>query len=296
MIDVSVLVPVFNSKDFLCKCLDSLIDQSFENYEVILIDDGSNDGSSQICDAYAIKNPKFKVYHQENKGISSTRESAIQHANGEYILFVDSDDWIEQEALETIVGKAKQNGSDIVSFNFRVIYDNKIETLYTTAENIYAFQRLLISSYWTVLWKHLIRKSLFNKGNIHFPEGIDSGEDYYVMSLLALESTRVDFSDNVLYNYNRKNSMSVMNSVNLKKIKYQIDASKMLEKKLQSANLDKKFKKELMRRKFYSKLPLLKKEKIMWFRTFPETNFIVNWCPRNQLFESLKSCLRVLLK
>ena len=97
---ISIIVPVYNTEKFIHKCLDSIAAQTYTNWEAILIDDGSPDSCGIICDEYAVKDKRFKVIHQENKGVVTARNNAIAKATGEYLAFVDSDDFIEPTMLE----------------------------------------------------------------------------------------------------------------------------------------------------------------------------------------------------
>lgn len=97
MVKVSIIVPVYNIESYVKKCINSLIDQTYKNIEIILVDDGSTDGSSVICDEYSNKYENVIVIHQENQGLSGARNSAIRRVTGEYIMFVDGDDWIEKK-------------------------------------------------------------------------------------------------------------------------------------------------------------------------------------------------------
>ena len=99
---ISVIVPVYNVEKYLNKCLDSIISQTYTNLEIILIDDGSTDNCGKICDEYASKDKRIKVIHKENAGVSSARNYGIQCATGDWIMFVDSDDWIEFDAINSI--------------------------------------------------------------------------------------------------------------------------------------------------------------------------------------------------
>lgn len=101
---ISVIVPVYNVENYLCKCVDSIINQTYNNLEIILVDDGSTDGSASICDEYVLKDSRVKVIHKENGGVSSARNIGIAEASGEYICFVDSDDWLELDYFE--IGRA----------------------------------------------------------------------------------------------------------------------------------------------------------------------------------------------
>ena len=97
---ISIIVPVYNAEQYLRRCIDSILNQSFTDFELILIDDGSKDKSSDICDEYAAKDSRIKVYHKENGGVSSARNLGLDNANGEWIAFVDSDDFIKEDYLK----------------------------------------------------------------------------------------------------------------------------------------------------------------------------------------------------
>ena len=117
MIDkmVSVIIPVYNVAKYLSRCVESIINQTYKNLEIILIDDGSTDASPQICDKYATRDERITVIHKKNKGLSATRNVGIKFAHGEYIVFVDSDDWIDLDTIEILTGKAISTDSDIIA-------------------------------------------------------------------------------------------------------------------------------------------------------------------------------------
>ena len=100
---ISVIIPVYNVEEYLCECVDSVLVQTYQNFEIILVDDGSTDSSGRICDEYAEKDSRISVIHQENRGPSKTRNTGLNNANGKYIYFLDSDDYIENNALELLV-------------------------------------------------------------------------------------------------------------------------------------------------------------------------------------------------
>lgn len=111
---LSVIVPVYNVEQYLSRCVDSILGQSFSDLEVILVNDGSRDGSGGICDSYARRDPRVRVIHKENGGLSSARNAGIDAAEGEYLAFVDSDDWIEQDCYETMLALTEKYGADLV--------------------------------------------------------------------------------------------------------------------------------------------------------------------------------------
>lgn len=122
---VSVIIPVYNVEKYLRECLDSVLAQTYESYEVIMVDDGSSDSSGDICDAYEEKEAGFRVIHRENGGLSTARNTGLEEAKGKYVYFLDSDDWIEKEALSALVRKAEETGADFVYFDGRSFEDSE---------------------------------------------------------------------------------------------------------------------------------------------------------------------------
>ncbi len=121
---ISVIVPVYNSKDYLSKCVDSITLQSCKDVEIILIDDGSTDGSGELCDKYAQDDARIKVFHNSNRGPSSARNIGLSNSGGELIMFLDSDDFLEPNALSMLAGKYREHGADMVIGNFRTLSNN----------------------------------------------------------------------------------------------------------------------------------------------------------------------------
>lgn len=114
---ISVIIPVYNVEEYLRECIDSVLSQTYENYEIILVDDGSTDNSGKICDEYAEKNDKITVVHKENSGPSETRNVGLKVSKGEYIYFLDSDDYLDKKAFEKLVSVAKNENADVVFFD-----------------------------------------------------------------------------------------------------------------------------------------------------------------------------------
>ena len=114
---VSVIIPVYNVEKYLEECIDSVLAQTYQNIEIILVDDGSTDSSGLICDRYAEKNTNISVIHQKNSGLSAARNSGLNKANGDYIYFLDSDDYISADAIEKLFSIAENDKSDIVFFD-----------------------------------------------------------------------------------------------------------------------------------------------------------------------------------
>ena len=127
MCKVSVIVPIYNIKQYLPRCIDSIRNQTLKDIEIILIDDGSTDGSSEICDQYAAVDPRVRVLHKENEGLSAARNDGIQMARADYIMFVDGDDWVEPEFCELPYRAAVGNNVDAVSFLHVTVSENGVK-------------------------------------------------------------------------------------------------------------------------------------------------------------------------
>ena len=119
---VSIIVPVYNVEKYLDKCIESIVNQTYRNIEIILVDDGSPDKCPEICNEWAKKDDRIKVIHKENGGLSSARNAALEIAQGDYITFVDSDDWIENDMIQSMLTCAAKNDADIVCCGF--YFDN----------------------------------------------------------------------------------------------------------------------------------------------------------------------------
>lgn len=145
---VSVIVPVFQAEKFIQKCVQSIINQTHKELEIILIDDGSIDGSLQICNELQEKDNRIRVIHQENRGVSVTRNRGIREAAGEYILFVDADDIIEKNMIEYMLQKAVETNSEIVICGFDYVYEDKIEIQIPVAKEDKYSKRYIYANFW----------------------------------------------------------------------------------------------------------------------------------------------------
>ena len=203
---VSIVVPVYNAERYLRKCLDSLINQTLDDYEIIVVNDGSIDSSQDIIDAYQAKYPCIKSFTKENGGISSARNMGLKYANGEYIAFVDSDDFVELFFLEKMYDKAKNTNSDVVICDYYAT--NNEEKRYMKCHMNYSPDEkveYLLSP--PMVWSKLIRKEVMDK--VKFTEGIYY-EDLDICARLLPYINKVSFVDEPLYNYYLQHSGSIM--------------------------------------------------------------------------------------
>lgn len=208
---VSVIVPVYNVSAYLPQCLDSILGQDYEKLEVILIDDGSPDDSGAICDRYARKDSRIRVIHQKNAGAAAAKNAGLRIATGEYLSFVDSDDYLEPGVYRYLVDILKENEADVVRCAFRNVYRSRTEdNLYEPGRRVVdgiTFLRSFATD-WTcgLLWNKLYRRELFD--GIFFEEGHKIDDEYFTYRGI-MNARKVVYDDRVIYNY-RKRASGVM--------------------------------------------------------------------------------------
>lgn len=215
---ISIIVPVYKAEKYLDKCLKSIQAQTVHNFEVIVIDDGSPDKSGKICDAYSASDSRFKTFHQANEGVGKTRLIGIERATGEYVVWVDADDWIAPLFLERVLKSMKCKGSDIIVYGTAHVYeDNDIKRkIIPNGSSIDYWQRKTITSEQSVLWNFVSKRSLWK--NIAMPEAVRySGEDGYLAIELFFRAKSVSCINEVLYFHLLDNSASVSHTMNARK-------------------------------------------------------------------------------
>ena len=200
---ISVIVPVFNVEKFLPKCLDSILAQDYQNLEIILVNDGSTDDSLSICKKYASKDQRIKIISQKNAGLSSARNTGIDNAKGEYLTFIDSDDFVESNYVSALYGLIVKDQSDMSAVKHNVIYPTRIEKAYT-GMTFYLFNRDVLrlmlygNDFDVSAWGKLYHKNLFK--NVRFPVGM-LFEDSATTYKLILNALTISFNSIPLYNY-----------------------------------------------------------------------------------------------
>ncbi len=203
---VTVIIPVYKVEKYLSKCVDSVLSQTYKNLEVFLVDDGSPDNCGKICDEYAKKDKRVKVIHKQNGGLSSARNAALDVCTGNYITFVDSDDWIETTYVEKLYETIKKYDCDIsVCFhnecdergNVRAKKPKQFDDFYDK-ENVYTTffgKKQLIDSAWGKLYK----KDIFKK--IRYPQGLHYEDTYLIVDVCKEVKKGIAVADEGLYNY-----------------------------------------------------------------------------------------------
>lgn len=205
---ISVIIPVYNAEKFLEHCLDTLLAQTFKDFEIILVDDGSRDLSPRICDAYAHKDARVRVHHKENGGVSSARQTGLQLASGNYIIQVDADDWVASNYLEALYKEAIRKNADITVCDYMEVYPDKqvYKEQKPTSTSADDFVLDLCTRLHGSCANKLIRSSIIRVNDISFPEGINLREDKLFNIHVALNSAIVSYIASALYFYRRSHS------------------------------------------------------------------------------------------
>ncbi|MDD2494154.1 MAG: glycosyltransferase [Tissierellia bacterium] len=217
---LSVIVPVYKVEKFISKCIDSILNQTFSNFELILIDDGSPDKSGTICDEYAKKDNRIIVIHKANGGVSSARNVGLYMAKGEYIIFIDADDYIESNMFELMLQEAYNKNADVVICDFFIqwrLVNKKTKENINTQPKLFTLDLIKCDTTPSFCNK-IIKKNLFINNDIDFPEGIILGEDYLTQIKLSTFYHLIFKIDIPLYHYVKTNSYSSMSYLKFKHI------------------------------------------------------------------------------
>lgn len=234
---ISVIVPIYNAEKFLHRCIDSILAQSFTDFELLLIDDGSNDNSGKICDDYAQKDNRIRVFHNENNGIATTRQIGTDNASGIYSIHVDSDDWISPNMLNEMYQKIEKDGVDVLISDFYVeTVNGSFYKRQRTKSNtsIEILMDILRNKLFGSLWNKLIRHSLYKKYDIKFIKEVDYCEDVLVICQMFLKNIKISFIHQGFYHYNNISTNSITRNYTtqtyLTRKKYVYELGKILPK------------------------------------------------------------------
>ena len=220
---ISLIIPIYNVENFLVRALESVKNQTFKDFEVIMVDDGSTDKSLEIREKYSIENENFKLIKQKNQGPGAARNAAIKISKGEYIAFMDSDDYLEPEFLECLYNAAIESGADIACCNFNMYYPDKNLKLYMpfhSLPGVYsktkALRKLILDmGIHYFVWNKLSKRKIFFENNLQFDDMYF--EDIATSPKIFYYANKIVLIGKSLYNYTSRDT-SILHSMNLDKI------------------------------------------------------------------------------
>ena len=219
----SIVIPVYKAERFLNKCIESVLNQTYSTFELILVDDGSPDNSGKICDDYAVKDSRITVIHKENGGATSARKAGVMASKGDYVICVDADDSVDLKLLAEINEIIESTGPEIVAYTFGN-YEQKLKCGFYEGDLSYIYERMICNCdkpFYTfgvipALWSKAFKRDLLLDSLQRVDEKIVLGEDMTVSAYAFLQAKSVYITDKPLYNYN-DNDTSITSTYNIKK-------------------------------------------------------------------------------
>lgn len=253
MSKISVIAPIYKVEKYLPRCIESILNQTYKDIELILVDDGSPDNSGKICDEYASKDERVKVIHKKNEGVSKARNTGIECAQGEYFFFIDSDDYIDEVTLEHLYDVASKNDFDCVACGLRYVYekDNRTEEYPLPQAEVYdwdninsIYEKLLSFHGFDGIYAKLYKTEIAKRNQIKNAEHLCILEDGSFVFDMYRHCKRVAFVENCYYNYIQTLSSSLMKKYNdnvKDAIEYYFNSSKWILSHLSHENKDRYF-------------------------------------------------------
>lgn len=220
-IKFSIVIPVYNVKEYLKKCLDSILNQTYQNFELIVVDDGSTDESKDICDEYVKKDDRIKVFHKKNGGLSDARNYGVKHTDGDYLLFIDSDDYIEKLLLDKLNKCLLSSKVDIIRFGLNIVDENyqlkyesiEIECIDEKPNNL--IDKLISTKFLEPACFYCYNLDFFKKNKFKYEKG-KIHEDYGLTPLILCKANSMSWINYNAYNYLQR-SGSIVNTNDDKK-------------------------------------------------------------------------------
>ena len=208
---VSVVIPVYNGEKVIEACVRSVLMQDVDGMELIIVDDGSTDGTWALLEKFAAADERIRPVHQENGGVSCARNTALQHCRGEYIRFVDADDVLPPGSMKTLLEKARSNGSDLVIAGYNEVVGpmrtarclRKCEDTMPCNDVLPHLNVWANSFYYGVLWNKLFRREIIEKNQVRFISGLNWGEDFAFVCRYLAGVEKVSFTQALVYDYQR---------------------------------------------------------------------------------------------
>lgn len=199
---ISIIVPVYNVEKYLSKCIESILHQTYKNWELLLIDDGSHDNSGKICDEYALNDSRIKVFHKANGGVSSARNLGLEKALGDFIMFVDSDDWIGEKCLEICTKEIIENDLDALQFGFTAVFPNQETPRIKESTSILnGGEYIQTNSFNVCVWGGIYKKKIIDDYKLKFIQQLKLAEDQIFTLNFFKHTQRIKYIDKPMYYY-----------------------------------------------------------------------------------------------
>lgn len=237
---VSVIIAAYNIEKYIQRCIESVVNQSEREIEIIIVNDGSTDNTLNIINKVNELDDRIIVINKKNQGLIEARKTGLKYANGEFILFLDGDDWLENNCIEELYKTANDKKADVVLYNAYMVYDDRKEIFDTFIEKFIddikknPVKNLLLLNISPTIWSKFIKRSFIEENNIKFPENISYAEDLATVSNIFINNPKIVFNENRLYNYYHRDN-SISNKVSSKVLEVD-NAIQFIEDKLVESN------------------------------------------------------------
>lgn len=212
MVKFSVIIPLYNASSYLHHSIDSLLSQPFQDIEIILVDDGSTDGSAAICDEYAKKDSCISVFHEPHSGVAHSRQVGLEHAVGDYILYVDADDIVDSSMIPDMYGEAIQQHADMVICDYRELtHDGEVYQKQepTASDGVTVLDDIVNGKLYGALWNKLMRREWLLETRACFPQELSMREDLIFLSQCLPFAKKITYIPKAYYGYERRNATAL---------------------------------------------------------------------------------------
>ena len=207
---ISIIVPVYKVEQYLPKCIDSILSQTYQDWELLLIDDGSPDNSGKICDEYAQKDERIRVFHKENGGVSRARNLGLDNAEGDYVMFVDSDDWLSNDCLQVCVHEVEANKLDALQFGFiSVNSNNEKKIVKKSSLTLDGEQYIKHNNFNVCVGGGFYKRKIIEENKIRFPIELKLAEDQIFVLSFIKKAVRIKYLDYAMYYYLQRSDSAV---------------------------------------------------------------------------------------
>ena len=295
MCEVSVIIPVYNASAYLPRCLESILAQTFTEWQLILVDDGSRDNSLHIMQEYAENDSRIKVFHKANEGVSIARQYGLDRVDTPYFIFCDADDYVESEYLGKLYEAIRKNNSDIAVCKYVEEYeDNNVLSELPITDYEGFIHNMLRLKIWGVTWNKLYKLDIIKQYNIRFIPKLQMWEDFAFTLDYCLRGKSVSFVPEVLYHYNQRNLGSITKHEDLLKNHDRVTAIKLVETSMITLGEEERYYLDVLWLKFHIKDAFAlfgypsKQRLDLWLTIFPEANSLYGMFNERKL---LHKCL-----
>lgn len=276
MSKISVIIPIYNASRYLPRCIDSILAQTFTDWQLLLVDDGSTDDSLQVMQEYQTKDRRIKCFHKQNEGVSLTRQYGLDRVETPYFIYCDADDYVELDYLELLYKAIKEDDADLAVCDYREEYKDKSVLMATSNSSVEGLViNFLIDKAWGVTWNKLYKTEIVKKHTLHFIPRIQMWEDLAFTIDYCLFSKKVSFVHKVLYHYDKTLDSSITKHENIQKKVDRVIAIRHFESTMKQTGKYDIYEKYLMLQKYHVSYiaidNVVNRERLRYFLTsFPE--------------------------